>query len=95
MRKLLAVICFPPGKLDINTRLDTILALIQGRDLLIREGYVSTEIKVTETIASCSDNGQHPLVYINLKNGEGSCQYCGKRFVRVNDAQAKEVREGA
>ena len=56
---------------------------------------MSTEIKVTETIVSCSDNGQHPLVYINLKNNDGKCQYCGKRFVRVNDAQAKEVREAA
>jgi len=56
---------------------------------------VSTEIKVTETIVSCSDNGQHPLVYINLKNDEGICQYCGKRFFRVIDSQAKEVKEAA
>jgi len=56
---------------------------------------VSTEIKVTETIVSCSDNGQHPLVYINLKNGEGKCQYCGKRFIHVDDGQTKEAREAA
>ncbi|HXH72854.1 MAG TPA: zinc-finger domain-containing protein [Mariprofundaceae bacterium] len=38
-------------------------------------------IKVTEDIVSCSDNGQHPLVYICLKNGQGRCQYCGQLFV--------------
>lgn len=38
-------------------------------------------IKVTEDIVSCSDNGQHPLVYICLKNGEGRCQYCGQLFI--------------
>jgi len=38
-------------------------------------------IKVTEDIVSCSDNGQHPLVYICLKNGSGRCQYCGQLFV--------------
>ncbi len=43
-------------------------------------------IKVTEEIVSCSDNGQHPLVYINLKSGSGQCQYCGQRFERVNSA---------
>lgn len=40
-------------------------------------------IKVTEDIVSCSDNGQHPLVYINLKSGSGRCQYCGQKFERV------------
>lgn len=38
-------------------------------------------IQVTEEVVSCSDNGQHPLVYINLKNGSGSCHYCGQKFV--------------
>lgn len=55
---------------------------------------MTATIKVTEPIVSCSDNGQHPLVYINLKNGSGRCQYCGKSFVHVgtrntgNDKQA-------
>jgi len=42
-------------------------------------------IKSTEEIVSCSDNGQHPLVYISLKTGSGQCQYCGQKFVRVSD----------
>ena len=37
-------------------------------------------IKTTDEIVSCSDNGQHPLVYINLKDGKGKCQYCGQQF---------------
>ncbi|MDQ6968304.1 MAG: zinc-finger domain-containing protein [Mariprofundaceae bacterium] len=37
-------------------------------------------IKATDEIVSCSDNGQHPLVYINLKGGKGKCQYCGQSF---------------
>jgi len=37
-------------------------------------------ITTTDEIVSCSDNGQHPLVYINLKDGEGKCQYCGQSF---------------
>jgi len=40
-------------------------------------------IKSTEEIVSCSDNGQHPLVYISLKPGSGQCQYCGKKFERI------------
>jgi len=55
---------------------------------------VTAEIKVTESIVSCSDNGQHPLVYINLKNGEGRCQYCGKHFVRTNE-ENKDTRAAA
>lgn len=51
-------------------------------------------IKVTEEIVSCSDNGQHPLVYINLKDGRGICQYCGQVFIRV-DPQAKPEQEAA
>ncbi len=47
-------------------------------------------IKATEEIVSCSDNGQHPLVYINLKNGSGQCQYCGQKFVRVSTAELSE-----
>jgi len=43
----------------------------------------SDVIKVTEEVVSCSDNGQHPLVYINLKNGKGACQYCGQIFEKV------------
>ena len=52
-------------------------------------------IKSTETIVSCSDNGQHPLVYINLKNGSGQCQYCGQKFVRVSPADQAEPKEAA
>lgn len=40
-------------------------------------------IQVTEKVISCSDNGQHPLVYINLKNGKASCHYCGQMFALV------------
>jgi len=40
-------------------------------------------IKVTEEIVSCSDNGQHPLVYIKLSNGQGRCHYCGQVFEYV------------
>ncbi|MBL4775888.1 MAG: zinc-finger domain-containing protein [Mariprofundus sp.] len=40
----------------------------------------SNIIKSTEEVVSCSDNGQHPLVYINLKAGAGQCQYCGQKF---------------
>jgi len=50
------------------------------------EAYVTAEIKVTENVVSCSDNGQHPLVYISLKSGHGQCQYCGKRFVHAQQA---------
>ncbi len=45
----------------------------------------SDVIKVTEDIVSCSDNGQHPLVYIKLSQGKGSCQYCGQIFEKVED----------
>ena len=51
----------------------------------------SQAIKVTETIVSCSDNGQHPLVYINLKNGQASCKYCGQTFVRVEKTADKQA----
>jgi len=40
-------------------------------------------IKSTEEVVSCSDNGHHPLVYINLKPGFGQCQYCGQKFERT------------
>jgi len=47
-------------------------------------------IKATEEIVSCSDNGQHPLVYISLKTGSGQCQYCGQKFVRISKSGAAE-----
>lgn len=47
-------------------------------------------IKATEEIVSCSDNGQHPLVYISLKNGSGQCQYCGQKFVRISADKTSE-----
>lgn len=50
----------------------------------------SRTIKVTKEIVSCSDNGQHPLVYINLKNGNGQCQYCGQKFARVVESSSQE-----
>ena len=46
-------------------------------------------IKTTNEIVSCSDNGQHPLVYINLKDGEGKCHYCGQCFVLVQPEDKK------
>lgn len=49
----------------------------------------SDVIKVTEEIVSCSDNGQHPLVYIKLSNGSGKCQYCGQVFERVQENNSK------
>jgi len=48
----------------------------------------SSIIKSTEEIVSCSDNGQHPLVYINLKGGSGQCQYCGQKFIRTSQPEA-------
>jgi uncharacterized Zn-finger protein len=53
------------------------------------------EIKVTETVIQCSDNGQHPLVYISLKSGRGRCQYCGQEFVRVEPAKQGETPKAA
>jgi len=47
-------------------------------------------IKSTEEIVSCSDNGQHPLVYISLKTGSGQCQYCGQKFARVSKQDTAE-----
>ncbi|TLS65320.1 zinc-finger domain-containing protein [Mariprofundus erugo] len=41
-------------------------------------------IKSTDNIVSCSNNGQHPLIYINLKSGTGRCQYCGQKFEKVS-----------
>ncbi len=43
----------------------------------------SNIIRSTEEIVSCSDNGQHPLVYISLKPGSGQCQYCGQKFALI------------
>ena len=48
-------------------------------------------IKTTSEIVSCSDNGQHPLVYINLKDGKGQCQYCGQSFLLVQPEENKQV----
>jgi uncharacterized Zn-finger protein len=47
----------------------------QGRFFMSQQA-----IQSTEEIVSCSDHGGHPLVYINIKNGSKSCQYCGQRF---------------
>ncbi len=51
-------------------------------------------IKTTEEIVSCSDNGQHPLVYISLKNGSGRCQYCGQLFIR-EEAASEQSQQAA
>lgn len=56
---------------------------------------MSSEIKVAESIVSCSDNGQHPLVYINLKDGKGHCQYCGQIFVHSEPADNKVEKKAA
>jgi len=37
-----------------------------------------------KNMASCSGNGEHPLVYIDMKHGKGKCQYCGKEFTSDN-----------
>lgn len=58
----------------------------------------SIVIKSTEEIVSCSDNGQHPLVYISLKPGTGRCQYCGQKFERTTstaEQQEAETRNAA
>lgn len=52
-------------------------------------------IKSTETIISCSDNGQHPLVYINLKDGSGQCQYCGQKFELADPSELTEEKAAA
>ena len=52
-------------------------------------------IKSTKSIVSCSDNGQHPLVYINLKSGSGQCQYCGQKFERANPPEQTEAQAAA
>ncbi|RMG92414.1 MAG: zinc-finger domain-containing protein [Zetaproteobacteria bacterium] len=53
-----------------------------------------TAIKTTEEIVSCSDNGQHPLVYISLKNGSGRCHYCGQLFIR-KDVKSEQNQQAA
>ncbi|MBF0281129.1 MAG: zinc-finger domain-containing protein [Zetaproteobacteria bacterium] len=40
-------------------------------------------IKTTKDTIACSDNGQHPQVFINVKAGSGTCHYCGQRFEKV------------
>jgi uncharacterized Zn-finger protein len=52
-------------------------------------------IKVAEDVVSCSDNGQHPLVYINLKSGSGICQYCGQKFERTEQTSNQKVKSAA
>ena len=55
----------------------------------------ATVIKVTEEIVSCSDNGQHPLVYIKLTDGKGRCHYCGQVFEYVPPTEDKEKSQAA
>jgi len=49
----------------------------------------SSTIKTTNEVVSCSDNGQHPLVYISLKAAKGKCQYCGQVFELITIPEAK------
>ncbi|MFC1567799.1 zinc-finger domain-containing protein [Pseudomonadota bacterium] len=49
----------------------------------------SKPIKVTDDVISCSDNGQHSLVYIKLSNGHGKCQYCGQLFEQVEERKSQ------
>ncbi|RLL49193.1 zinc-finger domain-containing protein [Mariprofundus sp. EBB-1] len=51
----------------------------------------NTIIKSTEEVVSCSDNGQHPLVYINLKAGSGQCQYCGQKFSKTSKTSTEAL----
>ena len=53
----------------------------------------SVIIKSTEEIVSCSDNGQHPLIYISLKPGNGQCQYCGQKFTRITQAESDSAEK--
>jgi len=43
----------------------------------------SYSIKSTEAVVQCSDNGKHPLTYINLSNGSARCHYCGQKFIKT------------
>jgi len=56
---------------------------------------MGSEIKVTGNVVSCSDNGQHPLVYINLKDGKGRCQYCGQVFVLIDPKDQVSQKKAA
>lgn len=47
-------------------------------------------IKSTKEIVSCSDNGQHPLIYINLKGGSGQCQYCGQKLTYISNSESSD-----
>jgi len=47
-------------------------------------------IQSSEDIVSCSDHGGHPLVYINIKEGNKACQYCGQRFEYTPKLNAKK-----
>jgi len=56
---------------------------------------MGSEIKVTENVVSCSDNGQHPLVYINLTDGKARCQYCGQIFILIDPKDSMAEKEAA
>jgi len=61
------------------------------RRALGRENQMTINtIKSTDEIVACSDNGQHPLVYINLKGGKKKCQYCGQTFERISQPHKEE-----
>ena len=74
------------------TKLDT-----QATNYTIRRRYQEglimgkDPIKVTASTVSCSSNGQHPLVYINLKNASGRCQYCGQQFIKQSDPDNQDT----
>ena len=52
-------------------------------------------VRTTEKIVSCSDDGQHPLVYISLESGRGRCPYCSREFVRVPSPDDERACEAA
>ncbi len=51
----------------------------------------SNVVKSTADITQCSNNGQHPLIYINLSSGTGKCQYCGQRFVKFTPSSTQRI----
>ncbi|RME83489.1 MAG: zinc-finger domain-containing protein [Zetaproteobacteria bacterium] len=46
-------------------------------------------VRTNEQVVACSGDGQHPLVYLNLKQGKARCPYCSREFVR----EAEESEE--
>ncbi len=80
------------AKLDTKAGFDT----IRRRCKTAQEGSpLKSEIRVRHPVVSCSANGQHPLVYINVSKGEGRCEYCGQVFVYDNKQPDEEGEKKA